>query len=336
MSSSIRDVARLAGVSVATVSHVVNSTRFVAEKTRLKVQTAIDELQYSPNIVARQLKTGSHETVGFIVPDIANGYFATIIEEVEDVLQAHGVRLIVANTRERADRELDGLRMLSSGVVDGVVVASTVDDYQEIAAVLPRDFPVVLVDRRLRNAPVDVITTDNSAAIRAGVAALIARGHRRIGFMASVGHLSTTAERVQAYRRALRDHDLGVEEGLISYLESMIDPVQPSAETLLDNGCTAIVASNNVLTHKLLGVMRAGALAAREVEILGYRDPANFGYPQDAAQRLEEPIGEMGRLAGEAILQRIADPVAAARHTVLLASYWSDEPAGSLLSRSSL
>jgi LacI family transcriptional regulator len=321
VSSSIKDVARLAGVSVATVSHVVNQTRFVTDATRDKVLAAIKDLHYSPNALARKFKTGSRDTVGFVVPDIANGYFATLIEEVEDVLQARGFRLIVSNTRENVARELDSLRMLSSGVVDGLIIASTVNDYGEIAAVLPREFPVVLVDRAMANAPVDTLTTDNSDAIRDGVSALVGRGHRRIGFMASVRHLSTTAERVLAYRSALADHSIDVDERLICYLESMTDPVQTSADALVDEGCTAIVASNNVLTSRLLAALHSGTWPGRGIEILGYWDPAHGAYPHDDAQWLEEPIGEMGRLAGEAIIRRLADPLAEPRETVLRASF---------------
>jgi LacI family transcriptional regulator len=201
------------------------------------------------------------------------------------------------------------------------VIASTADDYQEIAAVLPTDFPVVLIDRGLANAPVDVVTTDNSTAIDEGVSALIAQGHTRIGFMASVRHLSTTAERVRAYQTALSQHAITSDPTLIRYLESMSDPVQPSAEALMDAGCTAIVASNNVLTSQLLAAFHAGTLSHREIEILGYRDPAYGAYPLDDAHWLEEPIGEMGRLAGEAILRRVADPLAEPQRTVLRASY---------------
>lgn len=321
MSASIRDVANLAGVSVATVSHVTNGTRFVSDATRQKVQAAIDELQYSPNILARKFKTGSRDTVGFVVPDIANGHFATLIEQVEDILQAREFRLIVSNTREDAAREIDSLRMLSSGIVDGLVIASTLDDYRLIDELLPPGFPVVLVDRALTNAPVDTITTDNFGAIHRGVAELIRRGHRRIGFLASVRHLNTTAERVHGYRTALEEHSIPWDEDLIRYLESMTDPVQESADTLLDLGCTAIVASNNVLTTKLMAAFHHGTWPLRNSEILGYRDSAHFGYLADDTGWLEEPIAEMGRLAGEAILRRLTDPAAAPNQIVLRASF---------------
>jgi LacI family transcriptional regulator len=326
MAPSIKEVAQLAGVSVATVSHVINGTRFVSEATRQRVSDAVKELQYSPNILARKFKTGSLDTVGFIVPDIANGYFATVIEEVEDVLQTRGFRLIVSNTRENRARELDSVRMLTSGVVDGLVIASTLDSFDEFEGVLPHGFPAVLIDRTLTKSPVDSIRTDNSRAIGEGIAALVARGHRSIGFMASVRHLSTTAERVRAYSDALREHGLAHDERMICYLESMTDPVQPFAENLLDQGCTAILASNNVLTGKLLAAVHAGAWAGREVEILGYRDPTHVAYPNDQALWLEEPIGEMGRVAAEAIVRRLADPEAERREIVLDAVFATTRP----------
>jgi LacI family transcriptional regulator len=315
--SSIKEVAQRAGVSVATVSHVINGTRFVSDATQEKVHAAIDELQYSPNILARKFKTGTLDTVGFIVPDIANGYFATVIEEVEDVLQARGFRLIVSNTRENPSRELDSMRMLSSGVVDGLLLASTLDDYRDVEAALPSGFPVVLIDRSLAHASIDAIRTDNSTAIRDGVAGLVARGHRTIGLMASVRHLSTTEERVRAYRDALAEHGLDPDDRLVHYLESMTDPVLPSAEALVAAGCTAIVASNNVLTSKLLAAVHSRGWHAPDLEILGYRDPARLAYPDDQHAWIEEPIGEMGRLAGEAIIRRLSDPEAAPLVTVL-------------------
>lgn len=328
MSTSIKEVARLAGVSVATVSHVMNGTRYVSDATREKVLAAVEELQYSPNILARKFKTGSRDTVGFVVPDIANGYFATVIEEVEDELQSQGFRLIVSNTRENPTRELDSVRMLSSGVVDGLVLASTLDDFQELDAVLPQGFPVVLIDRSLAHASVDTITTDNVQAIRDGVGDLVARGHRRIGFIASIGHLSTTVERVRAYRDALTEHGIAPEEQLIRYLEAVTDPVQPSANALIEQGCTAILASNNVVTRKLLVAMWDGAWGSKELDILGYRGPTLAANPHDEMRWLEEPIGEMGRLAGKAIVRRLEDPDAAPQTTVLTARFSGARSAG--------
>lgn len=321
MAGSIKKVAQLAGVSVATVSHVINDTRFVSEETRAKVLSAIEELQYTPNILARKFKTGSLDTVGFVVPDIANGYFATLIEEVEDVLQSNGFRLIVANTRENPIREIDSLRMLSSGVVDGLLLVSTLNDGREILGALPPAFPVVLVDRRVEEGLFDTVTTNNTQALHDGVSSLIQRGHRRIGFLASIRHLTTTGQRVHAYKATLEEHGLTPHDELICYIESITDSARPSAEKLIDRGCTAIVASNNVLTNQLVAESRTHLWQGRDIEILGYRDPTHLDIPYLGNEWIEEPVGEMGRRAAEAMVRRLANPDGEVRAIDLTATF---------------
>ena len=147
MKVTISDVAKLAGVSTATVSHTINATRYVSSETKDKVYRAIQELGYTPDASARSFRTGKKKTIGFIVPDISNKFFGTMIESVENYLSAHGYHLIIANTKEDMDREETNLRLLSAGLVDGLLVASTMDDFQRLDQLIPAGFPVVLVDR---------------------------------------------------------------------------------------------------------------------------------------------------------------------------------------------
>jgi LacI family transcriptional regulator len=123
MKVTISDVARLAGVSTATVSHTINNTRYVSEETKENVYQAIAELGYTPDASARSFRTGKKRTIGFIVPDISNKFFGTIIEAVENYLSTRGYHLIIANTKEDATREETNIRLLSAGLVDGLLVA---------------------------------------------------------------------------------------------------------------------------------------------------------------------------------------------------------------------
>ena len=125
MKVTISDVARLAGVSTATVSHTINHTRYVSEETREKVYRAIAELGYTPDASARSFRTGRKRTIGFIVPDISNKFFATMIESVEHCLSGHGYHLIIANTKEDMDREETSIRLLTAGLVDGLLIILT-------------------------------------------------------------------------------------------------------------------------------------------------------------------------------------------------------------------
>ena len=147
MKVTISDVARLAGVSTATVSHTINQTRYVSEETRDKVYAAIRELRYTPDASARSFRTGKKKTIGFVVPDISSKFFGTMIETAEDYLSAHGYHLIVSNSKESMEREENNIRLLTAGLVDGLLVASTMDSFQRFDALIPNGFPVVLVDR---------------------------------------------------------------------------------------------------------------------------------------------------------------------------------------------
>ena len=192
--SSMADVARLAGVSTATVSHVINRSRFVSEEVTQQVEKAIRQLNYIPNQMARNLKTGRNHTVLFIVPDIANSFFATAIEAVESVLVAAGYRLVIANTKEDFAREAVHLQGAGNGTIDGLLLASTAGQWEQVAPLLPAGLPTVLVDRVFEHTGSSV-SVDSAAALGQAVKALAAQGHARIGFISGIARLSSTKER---------------------------------------------------------------------------------------------------------------------------------------------
>ena len=180
MKVTISDVARLAGVSTATVSHTINNTRYVSGETKEKVYQAIAELGYTPDASARSFRTGKKKTIGFIVPDISNKFFATMIESVENCLSAHGYHLIIANTKEDMDREENNIRLLSAGLVDGLLIASTMDDFQRFDSLIPAGFPVVLVDRTFDVKKYSSICVSNFRPIYRSVCRLAGKGAKRI------------------------------------------------------------------------------------------------------------------------------------------------------------
>ena len=205
MKVTISDVAKLAGVSTATVSHTINNTRYVSNETKEKVYRAIEELGYTPDASARSFRTGKKKIIGFIVPDIANKFFATMIESVEKYLSANGYQLIIANTRENMDREETNIRLLTAGLVDGLLVASTMDDFQRFDALIPAGFPVVLVDRIFETKKYSSVCVSNFQPIYRSVCRLAGKGDQRIGIIGGLPRLSSTQERISAYRQAVAD-----------------------------------------------------------------------------------------------------------------------------------
>ena len=328
MKVTISDVARLAGVSTATVSHTINNTRYVSGDTKNKVYQAISQLGYTPDASARSFRTGKKKTIGFIVPDISNKFFGTIIESAENCLSAHGYHLIIANTKENMDREETNLRLLTAGLVDGLLIASTMGDFRRLDSLLPAGFPVVLVDRTFEEQKFPSVSVSNFQAIYRSVCRLAARGRKRVGIIGGLPRLSTTQERVAAYQAAAADCGLAAPEGLIRYGDSMEDSAPPCLDALLEPGCDAILVCQGLMAEVSIAYLREkGIRPGQDLELVSFVDyntRANaFYYHQ--VDRIIQPVEDLGRAAGEQILLRVQRPDAPAAQRVLTSAYqpWS-------------
>lgn len=316
---SIRDVATHAGVSIATVSNVINNTRFVKEETRNLVLKSIDELHYSPNAAARSFKTGKRNMIAFIVPDISNPFFATLIEEVENVISKEGLSLLVINTKETKNREIESLKRLSSGIVDGFLIASTLENYSEMNGIVPEGLPVVLVDRLLAGAPYDTITVANYHAVSSSVEYLIKRRHKKIGFITGILRISTTAERLEAYRDTMEKYDL-LKDSLICTGTSMTSLVTENLDALLKQGCTALVISNNLMAIEALTILSRRKIRS-EIELVGYKDSEQSQYGLQHMNLICQPVVELGRAAGRQLLERLKNPNMPVQKVLLQAEF---------------
>lgn len=319
MRITMRDVAERAGVSAATVSHVLNNTRFVTDETRQRVMQTIEQMGYRPDITARSFKTGKKNVIGIIVPDIANPIWAIIIEEVEAVLSSHGYRLLICNTKETEERELDHIRSLTSGLVDGLIIASTLNDYTQLKSELPEDLPVVFIDRMLKNCPHDMILPQDAPAIYKGMEHLIMEeGHRRIGFITGLMRISTSTDRLNAYQNAMQDYGLKIEQGFIQQGNSMAKSSVILIEALLQQKCTAIVVSNNIMADDVLFYLsNHGIRLGHDISILGQGIEGQRNYGQRRMNLFIQPTSEIGQTAGQTILERLANPSLPIRQVIL-------------------
>lgn len=306
--SNMADVARLAGVSTATVSHVINHSRFVSDEVTQKVEDAIRRLNYIPNQMARNLKTGRNHTVLFIVPDIANSFFSTAIEAVENVLMTAGYRLIITNTKEDFTRESAHLQKSGNGIMDGLLLASTAEHWEQVVPLLPADLPTVLVDRVFPHTD-NGISVDSENALKQAVKMLAAKGHTRIGFISGILRLSSTKERLTAYKQAMSECGLPVENGFIQIGDSMHGSAPQCCEKLLTLGCTAIIVSNGVMASDV--AYYCLQQHEQKVAIVGYVDSPLQGRMNPYFASIFLPTEELGRLAGEEILRLMTDASAA-------------------------
>ncbi len=327
MKVTISDVARMAGVSTATVSHTINRTRFVSEETKARVYQAIEQLGYTPDASARSFRTGKRKTIGFVVPDISNRFFAVLIEAVEDVLSQAGYRLIISNTREDADREENSVRLLAAGLVDGLLVASTMDDEERFDALVPPGLPVVLVDRTFETRETrrySSVCVSNFKPIYRSVCRLVGKGDRRIGIIGGLPRLSTTRERISAYEQAVSDCGLPAEEGLIRYGDSKEDSAGRCLDELLERKCDAVIVTNGLMSVDAVTYLSMkGLKIGTDIDVLSFVDYDSGIYRlyADRMDSIVQPVAELGAAAGKQILQRLTSPDSPVFEDVLASTY---------------
>ena len=324
MKVTISDVARLAGVSTATVSHTINQTRYVSEETRDKVYAAIRELGYTPDASARSFRTGKKKTIGFVVPDISSKVFGTMIETAEDCLSAHGYHLIVSNSKESMEREENNIRLLTAGLVDGLLVASTMDSFQRFDALIPNGFPVVLVDRVFDTKKYSSVSVSNFQPIYRSVCRLVRKGDTRIGIIGGLPRLSSTKERIAAYREAVADCGLPQDEALIRFGNSMENSAQQCLDDLLEQKCDAIVVAQGLMASEtVIYLHEKGLQLSKDIDLVSFVDyDSNINHLYSSQMDcIVQPVEKLGEAAGEQILQRIETPDAPAFEQLLTSAY---------------
>ena len=180
---TISEVAQKAGVSSSTVSHVINNTRFVSEETRKRVETVIEELGYRPNILARSLRIGETKTIGLILPDSANPFFAESGRLLEEAAFQRGYSLILCNSDGDLVKEKRYTEVLLNKQVDGIIFMATGDDLRSLEELVLRHLPVVIVDRFMDQVELDAVITNNFQSGLLATNHLISLGHRRIAII---------------------------------------------------------------------------------------------------------------------------------------------------------
>ena len=308
--ATIVDVARRAGVSVSTVSHVVNGTRFVSPETKALVQGSIEALGFMPNAVARSLARATTKTVGVAVSTSTNSYFMDIVCAIEQACGELGQMVFLADTKDDPEIELRVVKALHQRRVDGIILAPSADPGRAAIRYLKdNQIPCVLVDRLL-DEELDQVGVTNEASMRQLTEHVIGAGHRRIGYVAGQPGFRTTQERIEGYRAALRAHGLSVDETIVTYGSATVGDAAAAARGLLAlaDRPTAIISGNNLAT---IGVMqaihRAGLKVPHDIAIAGFDD---FEWADSFEPRLTvvaQPCARIGHEAANLLARRIGN-----------------------------
>src|SRR5215467_12633583 len=305
---SIYDVARESGVSVFTVSSVVNHKSYVSKKLRTRVEAAIAKLNYVPNLVARSLANRRTHTIGMIVPDIANPFFPMVVRGAEDAAQRHGYNLLLCNSDDSLAKEEAAIELLLSKRVDGILLTKAAGELspplrQMIAGA---NIPFVLVMRTYPALTKDAVVTDDYQGAYEAVCHLARSGRRRIGLISGPLKISNAKERWRGFRDALEEASLPYDPELVVEGDYRIESGFRAGHALLSHRPDGIYVANHLMTIGLLqAVEEMGLKCPEDFGLVSFDDYPWLGVFRPRLTTVELPKHQLGSEAAELLIQRI-------------------------------
>ncbi|WP_347549056.1 LacI family DNA-binding transcriptional regulator [Pseudalkalibacillus hwajinpoensis] len=329
----IKDVAEKAKVSTATVSHVINKTRYVSEEVRKKVNEVMKELNYQPNSVARSLRSARTNTIGFIIPlkreDTSKSFFMHIAEGIEEKLKNEGYNLILSNSKEDPEQELNLIKMFNTQV-DGLILAPTNEDFKNIKDTVDSNFPIVMIDRLPIGYDGDYVLVNNFQGTYEGVTDLIQSGYNNIGFLSSGLGITTSIEkfeafrvgikndniyfnpnneRFEAYKAALSNNKVSFNPNYVLFGESSFQSGYDLTNQLISKGIDALFIANNIMTMgSILCIQEQKMKIPRDIAVICYDNYDWTEITTPPLSAIKQPAFDIGVRAAESILNRIKNP----------------------------
>lgn len=307
---TIKDVAKRAGVSVATVSHVINKTRYVSEELQKKVIRVMKKLDYQPNYMAGSLRRKRTKTVGLIIPDNSNPLYAELASAIEDTLFKYDFSLMLCNSEHNLAKELKYINVLRSKRADGLIIIPASDRADHINKLFRNGLPIVILDRPIPDLIADSVFIDHFQGVYDATTYLIKSGHKRIAYIDKKFNLPHKFSRLEGFHKALADHDgkfftslyreagVSFEDGAMAMMDLL--GVKPLP--------TAVLCFDDVIA---MGAMRAikdeGLSIPKDVAVIGFDDMPLCSFTVPRLTTIHYPRHEMAQIACKYLLRRIDD-----------------------------
>jgi LacI family transcriptional regulator len=306
--TTIRDVAKRAGVAPITVSRVLNNSGYVKPETRRRVELAAADLHYVPNMLAHSFRSNRTNTLALVVTDITNPFWTTVARGVEDVANAHNFNVFFCNTDENEAKQAAYLEALLRRRVDGVLLAPASSNGAPVNALLRQEVAVVVLDRRVQDAKVDTVRGDSVDGAYQLVHHLVALGHERIALLGGPADLSVSQERAAGYARALAEAGVPVDPALMRHGVFSVESGCAMAESLLAIRPlpTAIFATSNFIAAGALMAMRkAGLHMPGDLSVVVFDDLPDPYVTPPLLTVVVQPAYDLGQLAARRLLEKL-------------------------------
>jgi len=305
---TIKDVALAASVSITTVSHVVNNTRFVEPDTRQRVLRMMDALGYQPNSLARSLRSGISKTIGLIVPDASNLFFAEIARKIEDYGFAQGYSVILGNSDNNPEKQSSYIKTLLAKRVDGMIFISSGGRDDELYQLTENRIPVVVADRDISLELADVVMLDNEKAAYEATRHLVDLGHHRIACIAAPSAYSSSQARLAGYKRSLEEARIPVDPALIAMGDYTSAGGLQAMNILLDrpDQPSAVFATNDMMAiGAMTSIRQHGLSVPADISIVGFDDIELASEITPMLTTVRQPVDDLAKEAIKILIERM-------------------------------
>ena len=320
MAASIKDVAREAGVSIATVSRVLNEVDVVNEETKKKVQEAIKKLCYRPNIVARSLKTQRTKTIGILVPDISSQFYPEVVRGAEDVANIYDYNVMLCNSDFDLEKEKEYLKVMREKMVDGLIYMSSYLDSEMLDLINELQVRTVLVESKDKEGKLPSVTIDGVQAAYEGTKYLIEKGNKNVAFIGThKDNPNAWSARFDGYVKALKEAGIEPNENLMYFDDLKSKTGYDGVESILKKSkFDAIFCSSDGIAMGAINSLRdKGIRVPEDVDVVGFNDiyTASIFYPK--LTTVSQPMYDMGSIAMRLLIKLINKKPVEEKHFVL-------------------
>jgi DNA-binding LacI/PurR family transcriptional regulator len=310
--ATIRDIAKLLGISKSTVSRALNNHFDVSQETARRVKELASKIDYHPNLLAQHLKLQRTNTIGVIIPQTVNRFFAKAVGGIQQVANKAGYNVMICQSNETLSLEQNNLQTLLASRVDGLLVSVSrqTDRHDHFQYVIDKDIPIVFFDRIIEELNVSQVYSDNYDISFQGTEHLISQGCKRIAFVAGPKHLFNSRYRLKGYLDALNKYNIPVSESLIVQSNYSSNEVEDYTRSLfsLRQKPDAIFAINDMAALEIMHILKKrGLVIPRDVAVLGFNNETICRMVEPTLSSIDHPAFDMGAAATEILLKQISN-----------------------------
>lgn len=308
---TLKDIARELDVSISTVSKALKNSEEIGRDTKDKIQAFAKLYNYKPNNIAISLKNKRTRNIGVIIPDIVHHFFTTVFRGIEQYANTKGYNVIVCVSDESFNKEVINMEMLANGSIDGFIMAlagetQLKNDYNHLREITEQGIPLVLFDRVTDEIQCDKVIIDDEVAAYQVVKKLIKAGRKRIALITTEGYLNVSAKRAEGYYRALKEHNLPIDEKLVLQLPYQQKVETKSEQFFKDNKADAVLCVNEIFAVKCMGIVQnLGYRIPEDIAFIGFTDGILSHYSTPTLTSVDQHGEIMGETAAQMLIHKI-------------------------------